>query len=158
MKTAPAGWKYDPSEFWIEEYGRIMEKPDFPVPSGKYVVTGGRAMTTILTVDPPNGSGEQNWRLQDGTLYDVTHLPCRAAKYNPITSSNASPADAKVSDFPVTPGATMPPVEGCTKQDYAVLFVLAVEDELALRTATGSKNYDFICDKASCRTSTVWLQ
>lgn len=131
MKQAPAGWKFDPKEFWIEEYGRIMEKPDFPVPPGKYVVTGGRAMTTVLTIDyPKNKSGEQHWKLEEGTLYDVTHLPCRAAKYSPTSAdSNASPADAKVSDFPVTPGATMPPVEGCTKQDYAVLFVLAVEDE-----------------------------
>ena len=30
---APAGWTFDPDEFWIEEYGRIMEKPDFPCPS-----------------------------------------------------------------------------------------------------------------------------
>lgn len=129
MKQAPAGWKFDPSEFWIEEFGRIMEKPDFPVPPGKYLVTGGRQMTTILTIDPMNESGQQSWSLDDGTLYDVTHLPCRAAKYNPMPQCSASPANAVVSDFPVTPGATMPPVEGCTKQDYAVLFVLAVEDE-----------------------------
>jgi hypothetical protein len=129
MQKAPAGWKFDPNEFWIEEYGRIMEKPHFPVPPGKYVVTGGRAMTTVLTIDPPNDVGEQRWSLQDGKLHDVTHLPCRAAKYSPVSNSGASPADARVSDFPVTPGATMPPVEGCTKQDYAVLFVLAVEDE-----------------------------
>ena len=129
MKTAPAGWKFDPSEFWIEEYGRIMEKPDFPLPPGKYLVTGGREMTTVLTIDAPTSSGTQNWKLQDGTLFDVTHLPCRAAKYCPASNSNASPADAKESDFPVTPGATMPPVEGCTKQDYAVLFVLAVDED-----------------------------
>lgn len=129
MKEAQAGWKFDTSEFWIEEYGRIMEKPDFPVPPGKYVVTGGRQVTTILRIDSMNESGQQNWSLQDGTLYDVTHLPCRAAKYSPTTNNGASPANAKVSDFPVTPGAAMPPVEGCTKQDYAVLFVLAVEDD-----------------------------
>lgn len=130
MKAAPAGWTWDKNEFWIEEYGRIMEKPSFPAPTGKYVVTGGRAMTTVLTIDPPaSGGGEQRWRLQDGTLYDVTHLPCRAAKYNPSDGSDASPANANASDFPVTPGAVMPAIEGCTKQDYAVLFVIAIEDD-----------------------------
>lgn len=41
-----------------------------------------------------------------------------------------SPAYAKRAVLAVTPGATMLPVEGCTKQDYAVLIVigLGVED------------------------------
>lgn len=59
-------------------------------------------------------------------LYDVTHLPCRAARYTPKTR-DASPANARPSDFPVTPGALMPNVEGCTKQDYHVVFVTAIE-------------------------------
>lgn len=134
MKQAPAGWKWDPNEFWIEEYGRIMEKPTFPLPPGRYLVTGGRAMTTLLTIDPPNGNErQQRWTLQDGTLFDVTHLPCRAARYNPDGKGKhniASPANAKVSDFPVAPGASMPPIEGCSKQDYAVLFVLAVDNDM----------------------------
>jgi hypothetical protein len=28
--------------------------------------------------------------------------------------------------FPVAPGGTMPPVEGCEKKDYAVIFVIGV--------------------------------
>ncbi len=41
----------------------------------------------------------------------------------------SSPAQAKESDFPVKPGSDMPAVAGSTKQDYAVLFVLGVEDK-----------------------------
>ena len=47
---APANWAFDPAEFWVEEHGLIMEKPDFPLPPGRYVVTGGRETTTVLTV------------------------------------------------------------------------------------------------------------
>ena len=127
---APAGWKWDPNEFWIEEYGRIMEKPDFPVPAGRYLVTGGRKITTILTIDPPDASGKQKWKLENGKLYDVTHLPCRSAKYVPNKGGvGGSPTDANLADYPVQPGAEMPPIPGCSKQDYAVLFVLAVERE-----------------------------
>ncbi len=98
-----------------------MESPEFPLPSGKYVVTGGRETTAVLVVD-----GDK-WELLDGaTLHDVTHLPCRSARYRP-ESADASPANARVSDFPVTPGAEMPVINGCSKQDYAVLFVTAVE-------------------------------
>ena len=63
------------------------------------------------------------WKLEEGTLYDVTHLPCRAARYR-----GGSPARATLSYFPVTPGAVMPEIGGCSrKQDYAVVFVVAVE-------------------------------
>ena len=44
---------------------------------------------------------DARWELERGTLYDVTHLPCRAARYAPITLT-ASPADARLKDFPVT--------------------------------------------------------
>ena len=129
-KRMPSGWMFDPNEFWIEEYGRVMEKPDFPVTPGRYIVTGGREATTLLTVDEPNEKGEQGWRLEDSgvTLYDVTHLPCRSARYIPKKGENRSPADAQWTDFPVTPGGEMPAVEGCDKLDYAVLFVTAVDD------------------------------
>ena len=53
---APAGWTFDKADWWVEEYGRIMEKPDFPMPPGKYVVTGDREVTTVLTVDDAGGS------------------------------------------------------------------------------------------------------
>eukprot|EP00584_Thalassiosira_punctigera_P020636 CAMPEP_0172562282 /NCGR_PEP_ID=MMETSP1067-20121228/96353_1 /TAXON_ID=265564 ORGANISM="Thalassiosira punctigera, Strain Tpunct2005C2" /NCGR_SAMPLE_ID=MMETSP1067 /ASSEMBLY_ACC=CAM_ASM_000444 /LENGTH=292 /DNA_ID=CAMNT_0013352481 /DNA_START=32 /DNA_END=910 /DNA_ORIENTATION=+ len=127
----PSGWVFDPNDFWIEEYGRVMEKPDFPLTPGRYLVTGGREATTLLTVSLPNDRGEQGWKFGEAgvTLYDVTHLPCRSARYHPNRGEKfRSPADANVSDFPVTPGSEMPAVEGCDKQDYAVLFVIAVDD------------------------------
>ena len=41
---------------------------------------GRRETTTTLTVHP-----DQRWELADGAkLYDVTHLPCRAARYTPL--------------------------------------------------------------------------
>ena len=98
------------------------------VPPGKYVVTGDREVTTVLTVHPTDKNGDRRWELANGAkLYDVTHLPCRSARYTPATSENScSPANAPKSAFRVTPGAPMPPVEGCHKQDYAVLFVIGV--------------------------------
>lgn len=122
-----AGWVFDEEDWWLEEHGLIMEKPDFPLAPGRYLVTGGRLVTTVLEVSPPDGNtGARKWSLENGKLYDVTHLPCRAARYRP-NSGGGSPATAKQSDFPVTPGAKMPEVAGCDKQDYAVLFVIGVE-------------------------------
>lgn len=39
-------------------------------------------------------------------------------------------AHAKQTVFPVAPGGAIPPVEGCAKEDYAVLIVIGrgVED------------------------------
>ncbi len=126
--VAPAQWKFDSTDWWLEENGLIMEQPEFPVSPGKYLVTGNREVTTTLTVYPIETDGTQRWELDDGaTIYDVTHLRCRSARYTPATSSNScSPSMAQISAFPVTPGAAMPPVEGCNKQDYAVLFVIGV--------------------------------
>lgn len=120
--VAPANWKFDDGDWWLEEHGLIMEKPDFPMPAGRYVVTGAREVTTILTVTP-----EGRWSLEKGKLYDVTHLPCRSARYTPASGGACTPEQATQSAFPVTPGAPMPPVMGCNKQDYAVLFVIGVE-------------------------------
>ena len=109
---APAGWQFDKGDWWLEEHGLIMEKPDFPLPPGKYQVTGGREVTTILTVHE-----DERWELADGAkLYDVTHLPCRAARYKPSEGGDGSPATADPGQFPVRPGGAMPPVEGCDKQ------------------------------------------
>ena len=126
--AAPAQWQFDSSDWWVEENGLIMEKPDFPVPPGKYVVTGDREVTTVLTVHPMDQDGAQRWELDNGAkLYDVTHLPCRSARYTPAKGAGScSPAKAQMTAFPVAPGAAMPPVEGCNKQDYAVLFVIGV--------------------------------
>lgn len=126
--VAPAGWKFDPSDWWVEEHGLIMSTPEpLPrksldkstkevIPEKKYIVTGAREVTTVLTVRD-NGS----WELEKGSLYDVTHLPCRSAAYRGQT---CAPKNANLRDFPVKPGAEMPKIDGCNKQDYAVLFVL----------------------------------
>lgn len=119
--VAPAGWTFDRNDWWLEEHGLIMEKPDFPIPPGRYLVTGDREITTTLTVEPGGG-----WKLDAGTLYDVTHLPCRSARYVP-TSADGSPAAAPAAQFPVTPGGLMPSVPGCDKKDYAVVFVVGIE-------------------------------
>ena len=130
--VAPAQWKFDSTDWWLEEHGLIMEKPTFPLPPGKYLVTGDRKVTTVLTIQPKDKDGNQRWELADGaTLYDVTHLGCRSARYTPQAASRmrARPANAKQSAFPVTPGAAMPPVDGCNKQDYAVLIVIGMAVE-----------------------------
>ena len=125
---APAQWKFDGSDWWLEEHGLIMEQPDFPIPPGKYIVTGGREVTSILTVHAKDDNGIQHWELADGaTLHDVTHLRCRSARYTPAMGENScSPAKARMSSFPVAPGGAMPPVEGCNKQDYEVLIVIGM--------------------------------
>ena len=130
--VAPAEWRFDGSDWWLEEHGLIMEQPVFPIPSGKYVVTGDRETTAVLTVHPMDNDGVQHWELDKGaTLYDVTHLRCRSARYTPASGGGScSPAKAQMSAFPVAPGASMPPVEGCNKQDYQVLIVIGmVEDD-----------------------------
>ncbi|TKB77837.1 MAG: hypothetical protein E8D42_11525 [Nitrospira sp.] len=129
---APARWKFDETDWWLEEHGLIMEQPTIPLPPGKYVVTGARKVTAVLTIHPTDSHGDRRWELDQGaTLYDVTHLACRSARYIPAAvGGSCSPANAKQVAFPVAPGGAMPPVEGCTKQDYAVLIVIGmgVED------------------------------
>jgi hypothetical protein len=126
--VAPSQWKFDAADWWLEEHGLIMEKPTFPLPPGKYLVTGDRKVTTVLTIMPKDKDGNQRWELADGaTLYDVTHLGCRSARYTPATASNScSPANARTTGYPVKPGAAMPAVNGCHKQDYAVLIVVGL--------------------------------
>lgn len=126
--VAPDRWKFDSRDWWLEEHGLIMEQPRFPLPPGKYLVTGAREVTTVLTIHPANGSGDSRWELGDNaTLHDVTHLACRSARYTPAAGEGScSPANAQQSAFPVDPGAAMPPVKGCKKQDYSVLIVIGV--------------------------------
>jgi hypothetical protein len=127
--VAPAGWRFDQGDWWLEEHGLIMEKPQFPLAPGVYQVTGGRAVTTTLTIGAPDSAGAQTWELAEGTLADVTHLACRSARYVPEAAGKAcSPAQAQTSAFPVSPGATMPPVSDCAKQDYSVLFVVGMAE------------------------------
>jgi hypothetical protein len=134
--VAPAQWKFDASDWWLEEHGLIMEKPTFPLAAGKYLVTGDRETTTVLTVHPKDKNGNQRWELADrATLNDVTHLGCRSARYTPSTNSKVSnktsadvcsPANAPTKGFPVNPGGAMPAVNGCHKQDYTVLIVVGL--------------------------------
>lgn len=126
--VAPARWTFDETNWWLEEHGLIMEQPTIPLPPGKYLVTGARKVTAVLTIHPPDSYGDRHWDLDQGaTLNDVTHLACRSARYTPATmGGSCSPAHANQSAFPVAPGGAMPPVEGCTKQDYAVLIVIGV--------------------------------
>ena len=115
---APSQWKFDAADWWLEEHGLIMEKPTFPLPPGKYLVTGDRKVTSVLTIQPKDKDGNQRWELADGaTLYDVTHLGCRSARYTPATADNScSPANVRTTGFPVNPGAAMPVVNGCRTQ------------------------------------------
>jgi hypothetical protein len=126
--VAPAGWHLDKNAWWLEEHGLIMEAPEFPMPASQYVVTGDREVTSVLTVHAAGADGKQRWELADGaTLYDVTHLRCRSALYTPTSAGGAcSPTKAREDDFPVAPGAAMPPVADCAKQDYQVLIVIGV--------------------------------
>ncbi len=122
--TAPVGWHFDPGQWWMEEHGLIMEKPQFPLAPGQYIVTGGREVTSVLTIGQPDATGAQSWALADGaTLDQVTHLACRSAVYTAAKGGSCTPASVNPANFPVTPGATMPAVTDCTKQDYSVLFV-----------------------------------
>ena len=134
---APAGWTMDPANFYVEEHGLIMEVPE-PLPLQKYtreldqmkvvakekryVVTGARDVTSVLTV---HSTGQ--WELSKGTLYDVTHLPCRTGVYTPAAGASCMPLASMQSAFPVKPGALMPKFDGCNTQDWAVLFVVGVE-------------------------------
>ena len=128
---APAGWTLDSSDWWLEEHGLIMERPEASLAPGKYLVTGGRTVMTTLTVLAADKDGAHRWQLDDGAkLIDVTHLRCRSARYKPATAaSSCTPAAAQQSNFPVAPGGLMPAVNGCSKQDYAVLFLVGVAEE-----------------------------
>src|SRR5438445_6689019 len=94
--VAPAQWKFDASDWWLEEHGLIMEKPTFPLPAGKYLVTGDRKVTTVLTVHPKDKNGNQRWELADGaTLYDVTHLVCRLLLEKKKTTASRSSRETR---------------------------------------------------------------
>jgi hypothetical protein len=129
--VAPAQWKFDSKDWWLEEHGLIMEKPTFPLPVGQYLVTGDRTTTTVLTIHPKDKNGNQRWDLADGaSLYDVTHLGCRSARYTPAVAAAAadscSPENARKTGYPIRPGMTMPDVKGCNKKDYTVLIVVGL--------------------------------
>ena len=127
--VAPAKWNFSPTDWWLEEHGLIMEQPEFGLPPGRYLVTGNQSKQAVLTIHPKDANGSERWELSDGvTLHQVTHLRCRSARYRPeAEGQSCSPTAARRDDFPVQPGAAMPPVPGCSKQDYAVIFIIGVE-------------------------------
>src|SRR5450631_3846737 len=62
-----------------------------------------------------------------GTRRRRNPLRCRPARYTPAPANNScSPANVRTKGFPVNPGAAMPVVNGCRKQDYAVLIVVGL--------------------------------
>lgn len=116
----------------------------------RYVVTGDREVTSVLTVHD-----DGRWELSKGTLYDVTHLPCRSGLY---TTPPGQPASACTPDasaqkvFPVKPGAKMPPIGGCAVQDWAVLVRRAIHpltSRLLCSLTTDSPPF-LPCDCAVC--------
>ena len=122
---APAGWRFNTNDWWLDENGLIMKAPEFPMPSGKYYVTNGEEHISLLTVDPPDSKGKQTWSLSDGkTIADVTHGPCRSTRYTPENGlGTCSPVNANQNVFPLKPGEDPPPVQGCKRKKYAVLIV-----------------------------------
>jgi hypothetical protein len=119
-KVAPAGWAFDSADFWIEEHGLLMERPEIPmVPASatkarRFVVTGDREVTTVLTVSPDGA-----WSLEKGSLYGVTHLPCRTGRYQPANLETVfRPEAASLALFPVSPGTPMPSLPHCQHKDY----------------------------------------
>lgn len=126
--VAPSKWQFDSSAWWLEENGLIMEAPEFPLPPGDYLVTGGRKVLSVLTVYPADENDNQRWQLAHGaSIYDVTHLGCRSAVYTPSsTDKMCTPENAPRDAFRVTAGEPMPSVADCHKQDYAVLIVVGL--------------------------------
>lgn len=124
----PSGWRFDLDDWWLDENGLIMKAPEFPIPAGQYLVTNGESNVSVLTVEEPDAAGGQAWALShDKTIADVTHGPCRSARYTPAgASGTCSPEDADQSVFPLVPGASPPDVAGCEKVDYAVLIIIGL--------------------------------
>ena len=115
---APAGWQFDGAAWWLEEHGLIMEAPSFPVPPGHYVVTGGREVTQVLTIDSADAAGKQTWSLAErATLYDVTHLGCRAAVYTAMEGQSCTPDHTPTGAFPMRPGLAVDLPDGRALQN-----------------------------------------
>ena len=98
------------------------------IPEGQYSVTNGEEHFSSLTIEDPDAEGKQSWSLSDDkTLANVTHGPCRSARYTPEgESGTCSPKFADRSAFPLKPGESPPLVSGCNRKNYAVLIVIGV--------------------------------
>lgn len=128
---APAGWRFDIDDWWLDENGLIMKAPEFPIPAGQYYVTNGEEHVSLLTVESPDSQGKQAWSLSDGkTISNVTHGPCRSARYTPTgVSETCSPKYVDLSAFPLKPGEAPPLVDGCDRKSYSVLIVFGFPAE-----------------------------
>ncbi len=124
----PTGWRFNIDDWWLDENGLIMKAPDFPMASGQYYVTNGEHHISLLTVNAPDENGQQTWSLSDDkTIANVTHGPCRSARYTPEeTAAACTPENADRSVFPLKPGESPPDVTACHKKEYAVLIVFGV--------------------------------
>ena len=76
-------------------------------------------------IGKPDSMGKQTWSLSDSkTIADVTHGPCRSARYRPDgEKGTCSPEYADRTAFPLAPGEAPPLVLGCNREKYAVLIV-----------------------------------
>ncbi len=125
---APGNWQVNDDDWWMDENSLIMQPPEFPVPARKYIVSGDREVVTTLTIHPKNENGVMAWELDDNAaLYDVTHLPCRSARYTPVNNGSGTciPTNADRNLYPLQPEDETATISGCQKQDYSVLLVLA---------------------------------
>ena len=55
---APAGWRFDIDDWWLDENGLIMKAPEFPIPAGQYFVTNGEEHFSLLTIEEPDAEGK----------------------------------------------------------------------------------------------------
>ena len=94
-----------------------MNAPEFPIPARQYYVTNGEENIFLLTVGEADAEGKQAWSLTDDkTIGDVTHGPCRSARYTPESESGScSPKYADRSAFPLKPSEAPPLVSRCNK-------------------------------------------
>ena len=122
---APSGWRFNIDDWWLDENGLIMKAPQFPMPPGGYYVTNGEKNISLLMIGKPDSMGKQTWSLSDSkTIADVTHGPCRSARYRPDgEKGTCSPEYADRTAFPLAPGEAPPLVMGCNREKYAVLIV-----------------------------------
>jgi hypothetical protein len=127
---APGLWSFDIDDWWLDENGLIMKAPEFPIPAGKYLVTGERETIAALTIHPTDETGNQNWELnRNATMYDVTHLPCRSTRYTPKgASGTCTPANVNKDPFPLKVGLKLPKVDGCEGKDYSVMIVVGLPE------------------------------
>ena len=73
--------------------------PPLPLCALKGTITLILILILILILTPPRTHSHSH--SFKGTLYDVTHLPCRSARYTPAEGGTCTPAQANPKDFPV---------------------------------------------------------